>query len=223
MVKNDSARAGDLVQVVGHRVGDAARSGRIVEVISGQARPHLRVLWEDDHVSLLYPGPDIVVTRPASRPHESHEATRALAREHVSFELIPHWRTKTAREEAAAVGVAPGDVAKTLVLFTDEGFVRVVVPASERLDIGRARTLLGGGKRTRLVTEAELAGAYPMFELGAVAPFGGPEGDRVVIDRRLLQHDSVVLDAGSHTESVRMTTSDLRLLTRAEVADLCED
>jgi hypothetical protein len=43
--------------------------------------------------------------------------------------------------------------------------------------------LLGNDKTTRLATEEELAGADPMFELGAVPPFGGPAGDRIIADR----------------------------------------
>ena len=56
--------------------------------------------------------------------------------------------------------------------------------------------------------------AYPMYELGAVPPFGVPAGDRVLLDRRLAQHDSVVLEAGSHSESVRLKTADLLSLER---------
>jgi Ala-tRNA(Pro) deacylase len=149
--------------------------------------------------------------------------TQELDRQQVSYEVIPHQRTKTAGEEAAAVGVAPTEVAKTLVLATDGGYVRAVVPASERLDLTKARALVGGSKHTRLATEAELAGSYPMFELGAVPPFGGPTGDRVIVDAKLAAHDFVVLDAGSHSESVRMRTSDLLLLAQADVADLCRD
>jgi hypothetical protein len=37
----------------------------------------------------------------------------------------------------------------------------------------KVRELVGSGKRTRLATEAELAGAYPMFEFGAVPPVRG--------------------------------------------------
>lgn len=146
-----------------------------------------------------------------------------LARQQVSYEVIPHQRTQSAGEEAAAVGVAPTEVAKTLILATDEGFVRAVVPGSERLDLTKARALVGGGKHTRLATEAELAGSYPMFELGAVPPFGGPTGDRVIVDAQLPEHEFVVLDAGSHSESVRMRTSDLLNLAGAEIADLCRD
>jgi Ala-tRNA(Pro) deacylase len=149
--------------------------------------------------------------------------TRELDRQQVSYEVIPHQRTQTAGEEAEAVGVAASDVAKTLVLATEEGFVRAVVPASERLDLSKARALVGGGKHTRLASEAELAESYPMFELGAVPPFGGPTGDRVIVDARLAEHEFVVLEAGSHSESVRLRTSDLLILSRAEIADLCRD
>jgi hypothetical protein len=41
-----------------------------------------------------------------------------------------------------------------------------------------------------------------------------PLGDRVLCDRRLAQQDSVVLEAGSHNESLRMKTSDLLALTK---------
>ena len=53
--------AGDHVEVVGHRVGDAARSGEIVEVLGAAPNQHFRVRWEDDHVSLLYPGSDVEI------------------------------------------------------------------------------------------------------------------------------------------------------------------
>jgi len=148
---------------------------------------------------------------------------RELARQQLSYEVIPHHRTHTAGEEATAVGVAPAEVAKTLVLATDDGFVRAVVPASEKLDLTKARSLVGGGKHTKFATEAELAGSYPMFELGAVPPFGGPPGDRVIVDRRLMEHGRVVLDAGSHSESIRMRTSDLVVAAQAQIADLCRD
>ena len=61
-----------------------------------------------------------------------------------------------------------------------------------------------------------------MYELGAVPPFGVPAGDRVLLDRRLAQHDSVVLEAGSHNESVRLKTVDLITLSRAEIKDIVD-
>jgi Ala-tRNA(Pro) deacylase len=142
-----------------------------------------------------------------------------LDRAHVDYDLIEHRRTETAGDEAAAVGVPPEQVAKTVVLATEDRYVRAVIAACEHLDLHKARQLLGD-KHARLASEAELAVAYPMYELGAVPPFGLPAGDRVLFDRRLAQRDSVVLGAGSHNESLRMKTADVLALSGAEVEEI---
>ncbi len=144
-----------------------------------------------------------------------HELDRAQ----LDYDLIEHRRTETAGDEARAIGVPPEQVAKTVVLATAVGYVRAVIAASAHLDLHKLRQLLGD-KHARLASEAELVLAYPMYELGAVPPFGVPAGDRVLFDRRLAQRDSVVLEAGSHNESLRMKTADLLILSGAEVADI---
>jgi Ala-tRNA(Pro) deacylase len=142
-----------------------------------------------------------------------------LERAGFDYDLIDHRRTETARDEARAIGVPPEVVAKTVVLTTDEGYLRAVISASEHVDLHKVRQLLGD-KHARLASEAELALAYPTYELGAVPPFGVPAGDRVLVDQELAQRDSVVLEAGAHNESLRMKTADLLAISSAEVADI---
>ena len=142
-----------------------------------------------------------------------------LDRARVDFDLIEHRRTERAGDEARAIGVPPDQVAKTIVLASGERYVRAVVPASGRLDLQKMRQLLDD-KKARLASEEELVLAYPMYELGAVPPFGIPAGDRVLLDRSLAQHDSVVFEAGSHNESVRLKTVDLIRLSGAEIKDI---
>jgi len=144
---------------------------------------------------------------------------QALERAGCEYDVLDHRRTETARDEAEAVGVPPEEVAKTVVLISDDRYVRAVLPASEQLDKHKVQQLLGD-KHARLASEAELVLAYPMYELGAVPPFGVPAGDRVLFDRRLAQRDTVVLEAGSHSESLRLKTSDLLSLAQADVADI---
>jgi Ala-tRNA(Pro) deacylase len=138
------------------------------------------------------------------------------------YELIQHTHTENALAEAEAVGVDPFHVAKTIVLTTPDGFVRAVVPASERLDIHKARELLETNQVT-LATEEALAGAYPEFDVGAVPPFGGSHDDHVVVDGRLCGSQFVIVEAGTHEESLRLKTADLIGLTDALLGDLCED
>jgi Ala-tRNA(Pro) deacylase len=140
----------------------------------------------------------------------------------VGYELLPHPRTETAAAEAKALGLDPQEVAKTLVLSTPGGYVRAVLPASKRIDLSKVREQIEGGKRIHLASEEDLQRDYPGFDLGAVPPFGGA-GDRVLVDARLARQETVVLEAGSHEQSVRIQTADLLKLTQGEVVDLVQD
>jgi Ala-tRNA(Pro) deacylase len=146
-----------------------------------------------------------------------------LAEHKVGYEVLSHRRTERAAEEAKALEINPEEVAKTIVLVGAEGRARVVVPASERIDLRKTREALGDGKDVRLASESELADAYPMFELGAVPPLGGPTEDRVLVDPRVAKRESIVFEAGSHGESLRMRTADLLELAGARIADVCRD
>lgn len=151
------------------------------------------------------------------------DVTRILEETGVDFDVLEHARTMSAADEAAALGIAPEEVAKTLVLVASGGNVRAVLAASERIDLHKVAAVLGiSSKKVHLASEDDLARSYPDFELGAVPPLGGRE-DRVLVDERLARRDSVVLEAGSHDRSVRLTAADLVRLTRAQVADICRD
>ena len=140
----------------------------------------------------------------------------------VEFEVLPHRRTTTAGSEARVLGVPPEETAKTLITKGERGYVRAVVPAAEHLDLEKLGAVLGGETMT-LLTESELVSAYPQFELGAVPPFGGPEGELAVVDRRLAECEHVVLEAGVHDASLRLRTDDLLIVADAKLAEIAED
>jgi Ala-tRNA(Pro) deacylase len=151
------------------------------------------------------------------------DLTSVLDEAGIEYELLSHEHTERAADEAEALGLPPIAVAKTLVLAAPEGHVRAVLPASERIDLRKVREVVEGGKSIHLAAEDELARDYPEFELGAVPPFGGAAGDRVLVDARVTQQHSVVLEAGSHERSVRLETADLLELTRGEIVDICKE
>jgi Ala-tRNA(Pro) deacylase len=151
------------------------------------------------------------------------DVTNVLDEAGVEYELLSHAHTERAADEADALGLSATTVAKTLVLLAPEGHVRVVLPASERIDLRKARAYVEGGKRVHLATEDELARDYPEFELGAVPPFGGASRDRALVDSRVAEQPSVVIEAGSHEQSVRLQTARLLELTEAEIVDICKE
>ena len=149
------------------------------------------------------------------------ELTDLLERKGIRYELLPHRHTESAGDEAEALGVDAHEVAKTVVLRSGRHFVRAVIPACDRLDVHKLRYVLNAPSDPHFAHEEELAGAYPTFELGAVPPVGGPVDDRVVVDRRLADRETIVIEAGSHDESVRLATTDLLVLSHAAIGDLC--
>jgi prolyl-tRNA editing enzyme YbaK/EbsC (Cys-tRNA(Pro) deacylase) len=154
----------------------------------------------------------------------TEDVTRVLDEAGVNYEVLPHARTESAAAEAKALGIPPGDVAKTLVVKTADGYLRTVMPAAKRLDLHKLREARGGSKTTiQLASEADLARDYAEFELGAVPPIGGGRRDPVVVDSQLARRDSVVLEAGSHEESIRIWVPDLLRVSGAEIADISED
>lgn len=226
-----AGRKGDVVVISGHRVGERERLGEILEVIGEEERVHYRVLWDDGSESVFYPGSDALIRRSATKPETKETGAKAsaptsalasmLESNHVSYELIPHRRTQTAAAEARAVGVEPEHVAKTLVLVTDAGFVRAVLPASERVDLHKVGIALE--REATLASEQMLAGAYPEFELGAVPPVGGAHADPVLVDSRIRDAGAVVFEAGAHDQSLRMDAHDLVSVAQARVLDICRD
>jgi Ala-tRNA(Pro) deacylase len=148
------------------------------------------------------------------------DVTRSLDEAGIDFDALEHPRAERATEEAAALGIGPEEVAKTLVLVASSGNVRAVLAASERIDLHKVAATLGlGAKKVHLASESNLAHDYPDFELGAVPPFGGRK-DRVLVDERLAGRDTVVVEAGSHDRSGRLKVGDLVRLTRAQLADI---
>ena len=148
------------------------------------------------------------------------DLTSVLDEAGVKYELLPHAHTESALAEAQSLGVSADEVAKTLIVKLPEGYLRTVLPASARVDLRKVRELQGGGRHeVHLATEEDLRRDYPEFELGAVPPIGG-RCDPVVVDSRIAARRDVVLEAGSHDESLRISAADLVTISRAAVTDI---
>ena len=148
--------------------------------------------------------------------------TEALEQAGVDYELLEHAPTDRASDEAKALGLSPNEVVKTIVVATGEGSYRVLLPASDRINMHKLREALEAGNELHLLTEEALRSEYPEFELGAVPPLGGRR-DGVIVDRRVAGLDRVVFEAGSHDRSVRVGMAALVAATGASVADVSAD
>ena len=121
------------------------------------------------------------------------EAARALGLE-ITTRRFPDG-TKTAADAAAAIGVAVGQIVKSLVFAVDGDLVMAYVSGANQLDEKKLAAAAGGSKCSRV--DADAVREATGFPIGGVPPFGFSQPLRVFVDPDLLQYDEVWAAAGT--------------------------
>jgi prolyl-tRNA editing enzyme YbaK/EbsC (Cys-tRNA(Pro) deacylase) len=152
----------------------------------------------------------------------SLESVRAFFAEHAPdiTVIVTEESSATVPLAAAAHGVEPGQIAKTLSLRIGEEVVLVVTRGDARLDNRKAKAALGGKPRMLGQEEVEALTGHPV---GGVCPFGLATPLKVYCDISLKAFDIVVPAAGSTHSALRIAPERMAELTRAEWVDTCQE
>jgi prolyl-tRNA editing enzyme YbaK/EbsC (Cys-tRNA(Pro) deacylase) len=127
--------------------------------------------------------------------------------------------TATVEMAAAAHGVQPAQIAKTLSLRIKERTVLVVTSGTARLNNRKIKDVLNGKARMLGPDEVVALTGHPV---GGVCPFGLATPLPVYCDLSLKAFDEVVPAAGSTNSALRISPARLAELTKAEWVDVCE-
>lgn len=134
--------------------------------------------------------------------------------------IVTEQSSATVPLAAAAHGVEPGQIAKTLSLRIGEEVVLVVARGDARLDNRKAKAALGGKPRMLGPEEVEALTGHPV---GGVCPFGLATPLKVYCDVSLKAFDIVVPAAGSTHSALRIAPDRMAELTRAAWVDVCQE
>jgi Ala-tRNA(Pro) deacylase len=118
--------------------------------------------------------------------------------------ILRHRRAYSAMDAAAALGILPGEVAKTIVLGSRGETVLATIPADSRLDLRRMGEILGDPD-VALLPEESFRTLFPDCEIGTMPPLGRLHGMKIIVDSRLGAEESITFQAGSHEDAVRMS------------------
>ena len=119
---------------------------------------------------------------------------------------------------AAAHGIEPERMLKTLLAVVDRGLVCGVVPVSGSLDL-KALAMAVGGKRG-VMAEPAAAERSTGYVVGGISPLGQRTRLPTVVDETAELFEQVVVSAGRRGLSVELAPADLVRLTGAVVADI---
>jgi prolyl-tRNA editing enzyme YbaK/EbsC (Cys-tRNA(Pro) deacylase) len=125
--------------------------------------------------------------------------------------------TATVALAAAAYGVEPGRIAKTLSLWVGDDVMLLVTRGDARLDNQKYKARFRSKPRMLDASEVEPATGHPV---GGVSPFGLPPALRVYCDVSLKDFDEVLPAAGATNAAVRIHPERLAALVGAEWVDV---
>ncbi len=130
---------------------------------------------------------------------------------------FPPGSTPTSELAAQQLGVAVGQIAKSMVLKAKNGlFYLVICPGDRRICSKKAKHAIGSKVRMANSEETEVATG---FKPGGVCPFG-VEGLDILIDQGLSAYETIYPAAGNDASGVPVTFSQLQEMTQAQIVDV---
>jgi Cys-tRNA(Pro) deacylase len=146
-------------------------------------------------------------------------ALAAVAAAGLAYRVVRHGPVRSLAEAAAARGVTPAQVVKTLVVRrADDDYVFVLVPGDRTIAWPRLRDLLGVSRLS--MPDAATARDVTGYERGTITPFGSVRAWPVVADVRVT--GAVTLGAGAHGVAVAVDGAALVAALGATVADVSD-
>jgi Ala-tRNA(Pro) deacylase len=128
----------------------------------------------------------------------------------ADYDLVEHQPTKSSLETASASSVPAEQVAKAVLLDTDDDYLLAVLPSDRKVELSELRSELG--HKPRLASEDEIKSLFDDCDVGAVPPTG--YGVKAIVDDALEQQPDVYFEAGDHASLIHMNRDEFSRVMR---------
>lgn len=150
----------------------------------------------------------------------SNPALEALSASGIEHTVTRHGRVKSLAEAAAARGVEPRDIIKTMVVRRGEDdHLLALVPGDRTISWPKLRALLGVSRLS--MPDAEAAFEVTGFQRGTITPFGTKTPLPVYADEQVAGR-TISVGAGEHGVAATLDGDALITHFNATVADITE-
>jgi len=119
-------------------------------------------------------------------------------------------------EAAAALGLEPGQVFKTLLVDADGKLSVGIVPVDRQLDLKAVAAALGAKKAT--MADPAAAERVTGYVVGGISPIGQKRALPTVLDDSALAYDQIYVSGGRRGLDLGLAPADLVTTTQARTA-----
>jgi len=138
----------------------------------------------------------------------------------VTVRWIEHGPVRSLAEAAAARGVEPADVIKTMVVRRGNGdYVLVLVPGDRVISWPKLRALLGLSRLS--MPDADEALTVTGYPRGTITPFATTTALPIIADERMSGRQ-VTLGAGEHNIAIAVDADAALAALNAQIADVTD-
>lgn len=149
------------------------------------------------------------------------ELGRFIVEHGIAAELAPMTvETPTVTAAAAALGVEPGQIIKSLLFLVRDAPVLVIASGDAAVDRRPIAERFGVGKKQVKLADAETVLRLTGYPAGGVPPFGHPAALPTLLDRRVLAWDAIYGGGGDDHTLLRVAPGELARVTGAEWVEL---
>ncbi|TCC23608.1 Cys-tRNA(Pro) deacylase [Kribbella speibonae] len=156
----------------------------------------------------------------AKKQSQGTPATVALTKAKVEFTTHAYEHDPSAKsfglEAAEALGLAPEQVFKTLLVEVDGKLTVGVVPVDKQLDL-KAIAAAAGGKKA-VMADPAAAERTTGYVVGGISPIGQKRALPTVVDSTAADHPTVYVSGGRRGLDIGLSPADLIAVTRARTA-----
>lgn len=143
-----------------------------------------------------------------------------LLQHEITYDTLPHRYSVTSMNTALISNIPGNELAKSVVLEDDDGYVMAIVPATKHVKIRELNRLLN--RKVGLATETELEEIFSDCDPGAIPPIGEAYGMKTIVDFSLDDCTDVYFEAGNHEELIHVTADGFRkLMKNTQHATIC--
>ena len=121
---------------------------------------------------------------------------------------------------AQAIGVEPGEIAKTLSFKLKDKYILIVASGVAKIDNKKYKNFFG--EKARML-DAEVVEQITGHPVGGVCPFGLVQELEIYLDTSLKAYKEVYPAAGSKTAIMKISVDEMQELTKAVWVDVCQD
>ena len=142
-----------------------------------------------------------------------------LKQNEKEIEILTFEDTSTVSKAAEALGVTPGEIAKSLLFKVKDDFIMILMAGDKRLDNKKFKDNFSGKAKMPEADEVVSVTGHPV---GGVCPFGLIQPIPVYLDYSLQSYDCVFPAAGAPNSAIKLTVGELQELTKGQWVDVIQ-